>query len=286
MDYSARLTRQRGGVQVYDYPHDPYMPPVVLARVGREKLSPQGQVHNFPALWYDRATGVVYVVAMGATIDSDQVESTDDGVAVFFDPTALGDDGTSPWLAWRSHPLLCLFMHERDGGLLRLELPAARRPIFETTLDAMRSELKEREPGYREAVLAHLTLLLTELARLARDVVEELRHSGEPLLDQVFTTIDRHYTEPLSLAAVARELAVSPGYLTTMVRRSTGRTVVDWITERRMAAARRLLTDTRHSIAEVAERVGVPDAAYFTRLFRQLHGISPSHWRNRPAAAG
>lgn len=285
MNYSARLARQRGGVQVYEYPIDSHMPPVMLARVGQERLSEQGQIHNFPALWCDRATGVVYVVAMGATIGPGQVDSTDDGVVVFFDPAAFGDEGASPWLTWRSHPLLCLFLHEQHGGLLRLQVPTAGRSSFDATLESMKSELVARDEGYREAVLAHLTLLLTDLARLARDVVGKLRHGGEPLLAEVFKMIDRRYTEPLSLSDVARHVAVSPGYLTTLVRRRTGRTVLDWITERRMGEARRLLTDTRLSIGDVADRVGVPDAAYFTRLFHQAHGASPSNWRNQPAAA-
>ncbi|MBS9535858.1 helix-turn-helix transcriptional regulator [Mycobacterium sp. M1] len=282
MNYAARMARQRGGVRVYEYPPDPHIPPVVVARVGHDTLSPRGQIHNFPALWFDHGTRAVYIVAMGATIDPGHVESTDDGVAVFFNSDALGDDGASPWLTWRSHPLLWLFLHERAGGLLRLELPEARRPAFKATLDSMKSELKTRAEGFREAVLAHLTLLLTDVARLAHHVGDTRRHHHEPLLDDVFKTIDRRYREPLSLAEVARDVAVSPGYLTTLVRNRTGRTVLEWITERRMGEARRLLTDTRLPIADVADQVGLPDPGYFTRVFRQAHGTSPSSWRSQP----
>lgn len=283
MRFSARLAGRRDDAQIYEYPHDPHLPPVSLARVGHEKLAAHGQVHNFPALWYNRTAGVAYVVAMGATIGWQQVESTDDGIAVFFTSTAFGDDGASPWLTWRTHPLLCLFLHERNGGLLRVELPAARRPVFEANLDAMKSELKARDTGHTMAVLAHLTLLLTELVRLARDDVAALRHGGDPLLERVFTTIDRRYREHLSPADVAAEVAVSPGHLTTVVRRRTGRPVQEWITERRMAAARRLLRDTRRAVTEIAELVGLPDPAYFTRVFGRHHGTSPSNWRKEQA---
>ena len=56
--------------------------------------------------------------------------------------------------------------------------------------------------------------------------------------------IDRHRSEPLSLRDVASELGMTPGHLTTVVRRRTGRTVQEWIIERRMTEARNLLSDT------------------------------------------
>ncbi|BBY32908.1 AraC family transcriptional regulator [Mycolicibacter minnesotensis] len=279
---TARLVRQRAGVKVYDYPMDPHLSPVVVARVGQERLSQHGQIHNFPAMWCDRATGMVYVVALGATVGPGGVERTDDGLTVFFDPKAIGADGASPWLSWRSHPLLCLFLHEHEDGLLRVELPAADRQAFFRILDSMRYELAQRQDGDREAVSALLTLLLVKLSRLAADTIGGLRHDDEPLLAHVFATIDRRFTEPLSLREVAREVSVSAGHLTTVVRRRTGRTVLEWITQRRMGEARRLLTDTRLSITEIGQRVGLPDAAYFTRQFRQAHGVSPSQWRKAP----
>jgi AraC-like DNA-binding protein len=142
--------------------------------------------------------------------------------------------------------------------------------------------LASRLEGYRQAALAHLTLLLIDLARLASDVVSDLRHSGEPVLADVFAVIERRHAESLSLRDVAREVGMTPGHLTTIVRRRTGRTVQDWIIDRRMAESRRLLADTDLPIQEVARRVGITDPGYFSRLFRRTHGTTPRSWRGRP----
>jgi AraC family transcriptional activator of pobA len=99
----------------------------------------------------------------------------------------------------------------------------------------------------------------------------------------VFTVIDRHLSEPLSLRDVAHELGMTPGHLTTVVRRRTGRTVQEWIIERRMAEARSLLADTDMPVGEIARRVGMSDPGYFSRLFRRTHGTSPRQWRARAA---
>jgi AraC-like DNA-binding protein len=61
--------------------------------------------------------------------------------------------------------------------------------------------------------------------------------------------------------------------------------VQDWIVERRMSEARRLLAETDLPVAEVARGVGFDDPSYFGRRFRAEHGRGPRAWR-RQAMAG
>jgi AraC family transcriptional regulator, transcriptional activator of pobA len=279
MTQVARLIGHRGGVPIYQYRTGPEASPVSVHRhIG--DLGEWGRhIHDFPALWYVPAAGLVYVAAAGEVLDPGQLENLDAGVAVFFDPAALGEDGRSPWPAWRGHPLLFPFLHGLSGGVLRLEVPASRRPLWDNAVSSIEAELTARQEGYRQAALAHLTLLLIDLARLAVDVVGDLRRSGEPVLAEAFAVIDRRHSEPLSLRDVAREVGMTPGHLTTIVRRRTGRTVQEWIIERRMAEARNLLSENDIPIQEVARRVGISDPGYFGRLFRRTHGMSPRKWR-------
>ena len=284
MSPASRLFRHRNGVPMYRYPIDPETPPVSVVRASRSEMLDHGRhIHDFPALWYMRTPGLVYVAAAGEVLDPGRVDrSGDGGVGVFFDPGALGSDRDRPWPAWRAHPLLFPFLHGEVGGLLELRLPADRRATWDAAIESLEGELAGRLEGFRQAALAHLTLLLIDLARLASDVVGDLRLSGEPVLADVFSVIERLHTEPLSLSDVAREVGMTPGHLTTIVRRRTGRTVQEWIIERRMAEGRRLLADTDLPIQEVARRVGITDPGYFSRLFRREHGTSPRAWRGRP----
>jgi AraC family transcriptional regulator, transcriptional activator of pobA len=271
----TRLIRHRGGVPVYQYRSDPLTPPLSLVR-GGERVRNQGRhIHDFPALWYRPAVGAVYVVAAGEVLDPEELIDLEGGIGVLFEPSALGEDGRSPWPTWRTHPLLFPFLHGQSGGLLQLELPTARRPNWQSAIESIETELTERHDGYQQAALAHLTLLLIDVARLAGNAVDDLRRSDEPLLADVFAVIERQHGERLSLRDVAREVGLTPGHLTTVVRRRTGRTVQEWIIERRMAQARKLLTENTIPIQEVARRVGIPDPGYFSRLFRRTHGMSP-----------
>ncbi|QLL08368.1 helix-turn-helix transcriptional regulator [Mycobacterium vicinigordonae] len=278
MTSPARLARYRGGVPVYQYRTGPETPPVSVARRG-DLVVRERHIHDFPALWYVPAAGQVYVAAAGEVLDPREVLPPDQGVAIFFDPAALGEDARSPWPTWQSHPLLFPFLHGRSGGVLRLDVPAARQVLWDNAISSIESELGARQQGHHQAALAHLTLLLIDLARLAGDVVADLRRSGEPLLAEVFAVIDRRLGERLSLRDVASEVGMTPGHLTTVVRRRTGRTVQDWIIERRMAQARDLLASTDLPVGEVARRVGICDPGYFSRLFSRTHRATPRQWR-------
>jgi AraC family transcriptional activator of pobA len=97
--------------------------------------------------------------------------------------------------------------------------------------------------------------------------------------DGRFSFIEDRYGEPISLRDVARAVRLSRGHLTTVVRRKTGRTVQEWIAERRMAEARRLLVETDLEAEEVSRRVGYGESDYFVRSFRRNHGTTPLAWR-------
>lgn len=100
-------------------------------------------------------------------------------------------------------------------------------------------------------------------------------------LTAVFQYIETHYNQVLHLNDVARAVGYSPAYLTHLLHKQTGRTVKQWIIERRMVQARELLQTTSTSIRTIAEQVGYTDAGYFSRQFRQLYGLSPQQWRQQ-----
>jgi AraC family transcriptional regulator, transcriptional activator of pobA len=298
-------TRVRGrradGPPVYTYEAMPGVPPVGATRLSRE-LSPGGlphshsHAHDFLVLAYfergggsmwlgDREwrveAGDVYVIAPGEVVragDASGLEEAE-GWGVFFPPEVLGPQAPGAFLSWRAHPLLFPFVRGAAGGAQRLKVPPKDRPSWSERLLALDLELRQRHDGYREAVLAHLTLLLVGVGRLAADVVGDLRLKDEPLLAGVFGFIEERYRERVSLKGVARAVSLSRGHLTTVVRRKTGRTVQEWIAERRMVEARRLLVETDLAVEEVGRRLGYGDAGYFVRSFRRAHGATPLGWR-------
>jgi AraC-like DNA-binding protein len=101
------------------------------------------------------------------------------------------------------------------------------------------------------------------------------------LVADVLRYIEANYRRPIALADVAKAVHRSRAHLTDRVRRETGRTVGGWIIERRMAEARRLLRETDADVVRIAQSLTYLDGGHFGRLFKRLHGVSPSAWRAR-----
>ncbi len=94
-----------------------------------------------------------------------------------------------------------------------------------------------------------------------------------------------HHMEHLYVADVARHLFVSASHLRREFRRRTGRTVMSYLNEMRIAAAKSLL-ETSLPVARVAKLVGFADPLYFSRVFRHQVGQSPSRFRARLLSEG
>jgi AraC family transcriptional activator of pobA len=299
---TRKLDRQGAGPPVYTYEWLPGVPPVSIERLDRHSLegadSDDAHAHDFLLLaYFERGggsfgignrqwpveAGDVYLVAPGEVVgvsDEPAGLAAAEGWAVYFPPEGLGPRAPDALLAWRAHPLLFPFSRGAAAGAQRLTVPPTHRSGWSQRLAGLELELRERRDGYREAAVAHLTLLLVDLSRLAADLVGDLRLQDEPLLADVFGFIEARYHERISLRDVASAVNLSPAHLTTTVRRKTGRTVQEWIAERRMAQARRLLVETDLTVEEIGRKVGYADPAYFVRSFRTTHGTSPLRWRN------
>jgi len=96
-------------------------------------------------------------------------------------------------------------------------------------------------------------------------------------------TVMRSYHRPLTLEEVARTVVASPRQVQRAYAQFGKTTFKNDLTERRLRAATRLLRDTSLSVADVAERVGYQQPAYFGRIFRERYGLSPSAYRAQAA---
>jgi AraC family transcriptional regulator, arabinose operon regulatory protein len=90
----------------------------------------------------------------------------------------------------------------------------------------------------------------------------------------------QHLGQPLQVADLAAQANVSPSHYFALFKQQTGHAPIDYFIRMKMQHARRLLDSTTASVKEIAEALGYDDPFYFSRVFKAVHNLPPSHYRN------
>jgi AraC-like DNA-binding protein len=104
---------------------------------------------------------------------------------------------------------------------------------------------------------------------------------GSGRIEELRLYLDAHSDEPHDLAALAAHARMTPTALCRAFKRHTGRTLVEYLHQRRIERAMLLLGRGATSVAEAALASGFQDLSHFNRVFRRLCGCSPRAWRKR-----
>ncbi|WP_437580797.1 helix-turn-helix domain-containing protein [Sorangium sp. So ce887] len=165
----------------------------------------------------------------------------------------------------------------RHGASPVVELPGARQAYV---LDLLRELEREQQAAVALPVVAEslLALVLAEVVR-ASGTARAAPTPRPSIVAEALAVIEARCLGPLSLKEVAAAVRRTPAHVTTAVKQATGRTVVAWIVEGRLAEARRRLLATDEYVDVISERVGYADPSHFVRLFRRHHGVTPAAWR-------
>ena len=98
-------------------------------------------------------------------------------------------------------------------------------------------------------------------------------------ISEALKYIWKHYGERISVDQIAEELNLSTGYFSRMFKKQVGTSVVKYINQYRIQKAEELLSTTNMRVYEVADQVGISDYIYFSQVFKNLTGKSPSDFR-------
>lgn len=121
---------------------------------------------------------------------------------------------------------------------------------------------------------------LPEMVRAyCRLVQKHASESYSPPVRKAVLLIENDLSRDLRLNAVAKELAVSPGYLSSLFKKETGGTFTEFVTRRRMEYGKHLLETTAMQVQTVAQHCGIPDVNYFSKCFKKYFGITPRAFR-------
>ena len=107
---------------------------------------------------------------------------------------------------------------------------------------------------------------------------DEVRQ-GVFLVNRAILFIRDNYSRPITLKEVAEHIFLHPSYLSSLFRQVTGKRFVDYLTDYRMEQAKQMLADPKYKINEIANLCGYESHKYFSAVFRERMGMTPSEYR-------
>lgn len=175
-----------------------------------------------------------------------------------------------------SHMHLILIVTSIFEELLKLPGEVGRTP--ETVAGKpMDDYQKIISGGKRSEILAGLKEYCFRLGDCFGEARETRLQSS---LKRAISYMNQEYgNEQLMMGDVAKYAYVSSSYLSLLLKKETGKTFIEYLTDIRMEHARKLLLETEMKNYEVAQACGFANATYFSTVFKSVYGMSPSVYR-------
>jgi two-component system response regulator YesN len=121
--------------------------------------------------------------------------------------------------------------------------------------------------------------------RSIEQMVKDIRSSRDTVnmkpVEQAKTWIKDNLGEEITIKKIADQVHMNPTYFCEYFKIQTGETILDYLTWQRMEKVKDLLQDPSMKLQEISLRVGYHDLKYFSRLFKQWTGQTPSKYREQ-----
>ncbi len=104
--------------------------------------------------------------------------------------------------------------------------------------------------------------------------------AGSRIVERILQCIREEYAKDLSLDYIADKVFLSPSYTSSLFKKETGQTLTYYINQVRMKKAKELLKSTNMKLVDVSLAVGYSSQIYFSMLFKNLFGMTPTQYRD------
>ena len=102
---------------------------------------------------------------------------------------------------------------------------------------------------------------------------------AEQLTADFFGLVEQNCFQHKNIAWYAEQLCITPKYLANVIKKTTGRPVGAWLDEHILLQAKTLLTTTRLTVQQIADRLGFKNQSHFGTFFRRHEGVGPALFR-------
>ena len=148
-------------------------------------------------------------------------------------------------------------------------------------IEDMYREFQDKGVGYRSVLNGYSRVLFSKILRKLKgnDVSKEAQKYLNRITDECLAYIDERCFEKITLKEIAEHTFYNPSYFSRIFKEQCGVSLSEYIKEKRMTEAARLLLSTELANEEIMERVGYTDKKQFYRNFREIYAVTPAQYR-------
>lgn len=144
----------------------------------------------------------------------------------------------------------------------------------------MMHEFQDKKPGFEKVCHGLLEVLLVYISRKQKlSVISEssFQLSKECAIAKRY--IDTNYAQDITLDSLAEITHINKFYLAHSFTECIGQSPISYLTERRLAACKELLSSSNLSVTQIATSAGFSSQSYFSQIFAKKVGMSPRQYR-------
>lgn len=194
-------------------------------------------------------------------------------------------------------PHLLQRIHIDTKQLVPLLLQFAAHPCLELTPEESRTlrgyistierELQAPETEFSDGIIGGLvSALIYKVGTILRhylashpEIEKPVQSRAEEYFKRFTALLGEHYIHERSVGFYARQLCITPKYLTTIIKQVSGKSASDWIDGYVILEAKTLLKYSHMSIQEIAYYLNFPNQSFFGSYFKRNTGMSPSQYK-------
>ena len=173
------------------------------------------------------------------------------------------------------------------GSLPCMELTHAESQSLRSFISMVEQELKGSETDFSSEIIGGLITatiykvgdILTHYLTEHPEVDSPIHNRAEEYFRQFTELLGEHYKHERSVGFYARQLCITPKYLTTLIKRISGKSVSEWIDNYVILEAKTLLKYSNMSVQEIAYYLNFPNQSFFGSYFKRNAGMSPSQYK-------
>ena len=234
-------------------------------------------IHVIDGIRYDVMRGDILFMNYGCTHEI--IPNSEAGasyVNILFSPESISENISSA-NAFSLLSLASFNTMRNDADYGKLSFIDNERRAVENIVLNMLTECKEKKQGWEGIVENYLNILLTQMLRKSNAMIEckEMDNIWRELLEYIEDNLD----SKLTLSALAKKCFYNPSYFSRIFKEKFGMTLMEYITQKRLEHAVKLLDSSSLSVEQIAQKVGFADRNSFHHAFSRFYGQTPQQFR-------